>query len=127
MRGLPKGATWRGTRMDMRALAGKGQFWAFNRVAGMSEAPFLDLARGETVIVDVDNRTAFAHAMHLHGMHMRALDPDGAAGPWLDTVLVPAGETRALAFVAEAPGDWMFHCHMIAHQMSGMMSWIRVT
>ncbi|HMB13497.1 MAG TPA: multicopper oxidase domain-containing protein, partial [Roseovarius sp.] len=36
-------------------------------------------------------------------------------------------EVREIAFVAETPGDWMFHCHMPSHQMSGMMNWIRVS
>ena len=28
-----------------------------------------------------------------------------------------------IAFVAENPGDWMFHCHILEHQKAGMMEW----
>ena len=127
MRGLPEGAVWRGTRMDMRALARNGQFWAFNAVAGMAEAPLVEAARGETIRVPMTNRTAFPHAMHLHGTHFREIGPDGAPGPWRDTLLAGPDETREIAFVAERPGDWMVHCHMLGHQVSGMMTWIRVS
>jgi len=127
MRGLPDGGTWKGNRMDMRALAGAGQFWAFNGMVGMPDAPMVAASLGETIRIPIENRTAFAHAMHLHGMHFRELRPGGVTGPWRDTLLLRAGEMREIAFVADNPGDWMFHCHMPSHQMSGMMNWIRVT
>lgn len=127
MRGLPDGAVWRGNKMEMRALAEAGQFWAFNGMAGMGEAPLVDAFLGETIRIPMTNRTAFSHAMHLHGMHFREVMNDGSLGPWRDTLLVAPGEVREIAFVAETPGDWMFHCHMPSHQMSGMMNWIRVS
>ena len=30
-----------------------------------------------------------------------------------------------MAFVADNPGDWMFHCHIIEHQESGMMGYVQ--
>jgi FtsP/CotA-like multicopper oxidase with cupredoxin domain len=45
---------------------------------------------------------------------------------WLDTVLVGPREQVEIAFVADNPGDWMFHCHVLEHQAGGMMSVIRV-
>jgi FtsP/CotA-like multicopper oxidase with cupredoxin domain len=127
MRGLPEGATFKGQKMDMRALVDAGQFWAFNGVTGMADTPLIEARVGETIRIAIDNRTAFAHAQHLHGYHFRALQPDGSIGPWRDTILVNPNETREIAFVAQTPGDWMFHCHMLSHQVAGMMSWIRVT
>ena len=127
MRGLPDGGTWQGNKMDMRQLAEAGQFWAFNGMVGMPDAPMIEAFEGETIRIPIDNRTAFAHAMHLHGMHFREVRDGGALGPWRDTLLVRAGETREIAFVADNLGDWMFHCHMPSHQMSGMMNWIRVS
>ena len=125
MRGM-EGATWKGKRMEMRQLVQAGQFWAFNSMAGMSDEPFVEAALGEVIRVPMTNRTAFPHAMHLHGMHSREVLDDGSLGPWRDTFLVNPDETREIAFVAENPGDWMFHCHMLSHQKSGMMTWIRV-
>jgi manganese oxidase len=37
-----------------------------------------------------------------------------------DTVLVPVGSTRAIEFIADAPGDWALHCHMTHHTMNQM-------
>jgi FtsP/CotA-like multicopper oxidase with cupredoxin domain len=28
--------------------------------------------------------------------------------------------------VADNPGDWMFHCHILEHQIAGMMGVVRV-
>lgn len=36
------------------------------------------------------------------------------------TVLVPVGSPRTIEFVADAPGDWAFHCHMTHHVMNQM-------
>lgn len=127
MRGLPDGAVWQGTKMEMRELAEMGQFWAFNGLAGMTDDPLVQAALGETVRIPITNATAFPHAMHLHGTHFREVLPDGALGPWRDTLLVMPDERREIAFVAENPGDWTFHCHMLSHQQSGMMNWIRVS
>lgn len=127
MRGLPEGASWKGTKMEARALYEAGQFWAFNGMAGMDAAPLVEAALGETIRIPMDNQTAFAHSMHLHGQHFREVLPGGGLGPWRDTLVIHGEESREIAFVAENPGDWMFHCHMAAHQMSGMMNWIRVS
>lgn len=126
MRGLPEEAIWKGKTQAARTLIEAGQFWLFNGVAGMDEAPLVDAALGETIRIPITNRTAFPHSMHLHGMHFREVLPV-ELGPWRDTLLVGPDETREIVFVAENPGNWMFHCHMAAHQMSGMMNWIRVT
>jgi FtsP/CotA-like multicopper oxidase with cupredoxin domain len=40
-------------------------------------------------------------------------------------LLGPRDRTR-IAFVADNPGDWMLHCHVIEHQETGMMGWFRV-
>lgn len=31
-----------------------------------------------------------------------------------------------VAFVADNPGSWMFHCHILEHQEGGMMSEVEV-
>ena len=37
-----------------------------------------------------------------------------------DTWLMPAGSRARLVFVADNPGLWLFHCHMLEHAASGM-------
>ncbi|MEX0752836.1 MAG: multicopper oxidase domain-containing protein [Xanthobacteraceae bacterium] len=45
---------------------------------------------------------------------------------WLDTVLLDPRARAEIAFVADNPGDWMFHCHILEHQAGGMLGTIRV-
>jgi FtsP/CotA-like multicopper oxidase with cupredoxin domain len=96
---------------------------------GHSGAPLFSVKRGRTVMLAFNNRTAFPHAMHLHGHHCRLLDrlDDGWKPFWLDTVLVPPQQTWRIAFVADNPGKWMLHCHMLEHQETGMAAWFEVT
>lgn len=116
-----------GERLTFRELAARGHFWAFNEMAEMTQEPLADLSLGEPVRLAIVNETVFPHAMHLHGMHFREIGHDGVTGPLRDTLLLAAGETRDIAFVADNPGDWLFHCHMLSHAESGMMTWMRVT
>lgn len=123
-----RGAMMEGRPASMMEMAQSGKFWAFNgAVGGMDGPPLADLSIGETVRLRMINETAFAHAMHLHGMHFHELAPDGTLGALRDTTLLQRGETREVAFVADNPGRWLLHCHMLAHAASGMMTWLKVT
>ncbi|NND41705.1 MAG: multicopper oxidase domain-containing protein, partial [Silicimonas sp.] len=115
-----------GAETDMRTLAGRGLVWALNGTAGMSEEPFAEIARGTVVRMALRNETAWPHGMHLHGHHFLEIDA-GRAAALRDTTLVEPRETREIAFVADNPGDWLVHCHMLEHADGGMMTWIRVT
>lgn len=122
-----RSATVNGQRMSFRQLAQKGQFWAFNGAIGMMENPPLaKLSRGENVRVRIRNDTVFPHAMHLHGMHFHEVMDDGRLGPLRDTTLLFGDQTREIAFVADNPGQWLLHCHMLSHAASGMMARIEV-
>ncbi|WP_333908180.1 multicopper oxidase family protein [Thalassococcus lentus] len=127
-----RSARLNGTQLDIRDLAQRGKFWAFNGTVGDMKAygrdtPLIDVAQGESVRIGLANDTAFAHAMHLHGMHFSEVLADGSLGPLRDTLLMQRGETREIAFNAHNPGDWLFHCHILGHHASGMGTWLRVT
>ena len=125
--GTLNAATLHGERKTFRQLVEANEFWAFNGAIGMTESPLADVAVGQAVKLEIYNDTSFPHAMHLHGMHFREIGKDGALGPLRDTLLMFGGETRTIGFVADNPGDWLFHCHMLSHAASGMMTWVRVT
>lgn len=116
-----------GERLGFRQLARAGKFWALNDVAEMTDTPLADLSLNEPVRLKIENQTVFPHAMHLHGMHFRELRPNGAFGPMRDTILLAGNESREITFMADNPGNWLFHCHMLSHAASGMTTWIRVT
>ena len=116
-----------GERLGFRQLAQAGKFWALNDVAEMTYTPLADLSLNEPVRLKIENQTVFPHAMHLHGMHFREIGEDGTLGPLRDTITMFRGETRTVVFVADNPGDWLFHCHMPNHAAASMMTWMRVT
>ena len=122
-----RGAMMGGRRVSMRDMMQAGNFWAFNGVVGgMNGEPLATLTRGETVRLKIVNDTAFPHGMHLHGMHFHEIKPDGSLGSLRDTTLLDRGTTREIVFVADNPGKWLLHCHMLSHAASGMMTWIDV-
>jgi FtsP/CotA-like multicopper oxidase with cupredoxin domain len=92
--------------------------------------PMLSLARGESAVIAMTNVTAWHHPMHLHGHSFRVISRNGQPTrhrEWQDTVLMAPKEQVEIALVADNPGDWMFHCHILEHQASGMMGVIRVS
>lgn len=133
-------AVYKGETLDGRTLALEHkQVWAFNGVAGMPAAPLFTAERGAPVKIRLRNDTLWPHNIHLHGHHFTELDRrrssdegavvlETARGSALqDTVLLQAGELSEIAFLADNPGRWMIHCHMLEHQASGMATWFEVT
>lgn len=114
-----------GQMMGFREMVSGGMYWTLAGVAGMDEAPFARLSLGEHVRLKLTNDTIFPHAMHLHGQHFREIS-DGKKGPMRDTLLSLPAETTEIAFVANNPGKWLFHCHMLGHAATGMTTWIEV-
>ncbi len=106
--------------------------WTVNGVSatGHVHEPMLTIPRGRTAVMNLKNQTAWWHPIHLHGHSFRVVSRNGKATAhkeWQDTVLIPPQETADIAFVADNPGDWMFHCHILEHQAAGMMATIRVS
>jgi FtsP/CotA-like multicopper oxidase with cupredoxin domain len=126
------GANMTGRLMSVGDLNRKGKFWALNgeTAAGHKEPPLLTFERGQTAVIEIFNDSFFEHPMHLHGHSFRVLKRDGQPVPheiWQDTVIVSRQQRVEIAFVADNPGDWMFHCHILEHQEAGMMGVVRVT
>lgn len=123
----------RGSGDDRRAHGGGhgAMVWTLKGRAsdGHTGPPLFSVKRGRTVMLGFPNETHFPHAMHVHGHHFRWLDPldDGWKPYWLDTVLILPRKTERIAFVADNPGKWMLHCHMIEHLEAGMAAWFEVT
>ena len=120
----------------MGQTPGAGGFaaWTINGVAmtgdGHAGMPALrTLERGRTYRLRLGNATPWWHPVHLHGHSFLLLARDGVPVPhrqWADTALMAPHETVEAAFVADNPGDWMLHCHILDHQVSGMMAVLRV-
>lgn len=128
--GRMAGAMMDGRMMTMQDLVAAGRVWSFNGVAGMPERPLLRTETGRTVAIEMTNDTRWPHAMHLHGQHFTVIkreDRPIVGGPWRDTELLEPGERATIAFVADAPGRWLLHCHMLEHHAGGMATWIEIS
>lgn len=71
--------------------------------------PAFQTKRGRVVVIAIKNTTAAPIVFRLHGHHFRLLDrlDDGWKPFWLDTLLLTAGQTQRIAFLAEYPGQWL--------------------
>ncbi|MGZ9720124.1 multicopper oxidase family protein [Rhizobium miluonense] len=108
-------------------------FWAINKVPWPGDtpdptAPLADLKLGKSYIIDMENLTPHSHPIHLHGMSFTVVSSSSRqVQPFVsDTYLIQPDEKVQLAFVADNPGDWLLHCHIIEHQKTGMTSYVRV-
>ena len=79
---------------------------------------------GQLVQVTVINRSFVSHPMHLHGHFFSVLARNGQSRSGtplrLDSTEVGPGESVVMAFRADNPGLWMFHCHNGFHAAAGM-------
>ncbi|MBP1850704.1 multicopper oxidase family protein [Rhizobium halophytocola] len=108
-------------------------FWAINKKPWPGDtadptAPLAEMKLGRTYVLDLENVTPHAHPIHLHGMNFVPLASSTRPVRKLatDTYLVLPDEKVKLALVADNPGDWVIHCHIIEHQKTGMTSYLRV-
>lgn len=116
------------TREQIWLMNGKGNSHGSHMDAhGAMPDPLYVFEQGCTVRCLIDNKTAWFHPIHLHGVVIRERLSNGQWGPPKDSTLVWPFKTQEIAFVAEAPGDWMIHCHVSEHHHSGMMGTFRVT
>jgi FtsP/CotA-like multicopper oxidase with cupredoxin domain len=110
--------------MDLGVAMNKsGMVYTINGKEFPNVPPFV-VNTGDTVKIHIENKSAYIHPMHLHGHDFQVLTRDGkpvTGSPiYLDTLEVLPGETYDIAFKADNPGLWMFHCHDLHHAASGM-------
>lgn len=113
------------TRTEMVMLTGgdKDYVWGLNGKASMHDTLFT-VRQGERIAIMMHNMTAMSHPMHLHGHHFQVVNINGqnVQGAMRDTMLVPPNAMVTVAFDADNPGNWAFHCHHVYHMNAGMMA-----
>ena len=117
-------ATFQGKERGLRDLAlNEAKLWAVNGIIGGYEHILAEINLEEVVMLRVWNDTAWPHAMHLHGQHfwVESSEFGKVKKSFLrDTYLMQPGEKADLVFIANNPGAWLFHCHMLEHHAAGM-------
>ena len=91
---------------------------------------------GDTLHWRVINGSIRSHPMHLHGFYFRI---DSRGNPYADQPLPPgkrrlevtehmsAGNTMAITWSPDRPGNWLFHCHFVFHVNQGARLGFRET
>jgi hypothetical protein len=93
--------------------------WSFNGKT-IAQEPYIKIKKGEIIELELVNDSMMHHPIHLHGHFFRLLMGNGALSPLKHTVDVPPMSKRTVEFEANEEKDWMFHCHILYHMMSGM-------
>ena len=107
-------------------LDGKPGFWWSINGHTSPDLPMFVVSAGDLVRVTLDNDSGEAHPMHLHGHHALVLSRNGQPSTgsplWVDSLNVDDGDSYDLAFMADNPGVWMFHCHDLPHAVEGLVT-----
>jgi FtsP/CotA-like multicopper oxidase with cupredoxin domain len=100
--------------------------WSLNGEYWPEVTPLM-IASGQRVAIEMVNQSMMAHPMHLHGHAFQVMALNGAprAGAVRDTVLIPPMGNVTIAFDADNPGRWAFHCHNLYHMETGMLTEVR--
>ena len=102
--------------------------WNWNTINGRSGPHFPPLVckHGERVRIRIMNFSPMQHhPIHLHGHTFWVTGHEGARAPhsaWVprNTELIAIAQVSEFEFIANNPGDWMFHCHMVHHMGNHM-------
>ncbi len=90
--------------------------------------PLFSAKRGAPAALALVNKSTAAAQMRIHGHAMRLLhDLDDGWDPfWRDSVVVPPGRTKHVAFVADNPGKWAIEVLPLDVPAGDMVTWFAV-
>ncbi|MGG0937133.1 multicopper oxidase family protein [Brevibacillus centrosporus] len=116
--------------MDLNTEMSNGEMAFTINGKTFPNTPPLNVKEGDLVKVKLVNKSPKdLHPMHLHGHFFQVLSKNGkpiSGSPLVkDTLNLLPGEEYVVAFKADNPGDWMFHCHDLGHASQGMMSEVK--
>jgi uncharacterized protein involved in copper resistance len=105
----------------------KRYVWTINGKKYSESVP-ISINYGERVRLRFVNETMMAHPMHLHGMFVQLENGQPFDKlPNKHVVIVAPGDTYTALLTADEAGEWAFHCHMVFHMKSGMMTKVIVS
>ncbi|QIK68797.1 multicopper oxidase domain-containing protein [Erysipelothrix sp. HDW6C] len=116
MYGMDEGVLLDGRRYDMKRIdayleRGVTQYWDITNVGSMTPG--------------------MIHPFHVHGAHFQVLSRNGQKpypyeSGWKDTIGVNTDETVRVAIRFDIEGLYMYHCHILEHEDTGMMAQIQI-
>jgi len=102
-------------------LSSQLRFMTINGRAFVGNTPVLHARRGDLVQWDVLALGDDHHTFHVHGHRWRS--PDGTS---VDTRTLGPAESFSFRIREDAPGTWLYHCHVEGHMSRGMIGLYRV-
>jgi len=99
-----------------------GKFMSIDGRAFVGNTPVFKSRVGDLVQWDVMAMGSEHHTFHVHGH--RWIGPGGIPR---DTVTVGPAESFQIRWREDAPGTWLYHCHVEDHMMRGMIGIYRVS
>lgn len=110
--GTINGKTFDIDRIDEEVKLNVSEIWVIRNSGGMMQAS--------------------GHPFHVHGTQFQVISRNGKAPPphergFKDTVFVDLGEEVIIRVRFTHPGIFMYHCHILEHEDSGMMGQFRVS
>ncbi|MFN3892652.1 MAG: multicopper oxidase family protein [Beijerinckiaceae bacterium] len=102
--------------------------WQINGKYGLDNMKLFSVKRGTPVSLGLANRSGAHIVVRLHGHFMRQLHSmdDGWDPYWRDAVVVPAGRTVRVAFVADNPGRWRIGGGILPQALGGQAGYFEV-
>jgi FtsP/CotA-like multicopper oxidase with cupredoxin domain len=98
------------------------EFQTIDGRAFVGNTPVFHASVGQTVQWDVMGMGSEHHTFHVHGHRWRERD-----GTPRDTQTVGPAESFRIRWREQAPGTWLYHCHVEAHMAAGMIGIYRVS
>lgn len=86
----------------------------------LKETDKILIQKDEIVSIVIFNNSMMRHPMHLHGHDFRILNSQKSHSPLKNVLDIMPMESDTIEFLANAEGDWFFHCHILYHMMAGM-------
>jgi manganese oxidase len=96
-------------------FAPMGQFQTIDGRAFVGNTPVFSSVVGQTIQWDVMAMGSEHHSFHVHGHRWLV------GGVPRDTQSIGPAETYRIRWREDAPGTWLYHCHVEAHMMAGMI------
>lgn len=93
--------------------------WFINGIPENKARPII-LKPGKRYRFVFTNTSMMHHPMHIHGHWFILRKGHGSYDPLLHTIDVPPGATITADVDTDASGQWIFHCHLLYHMMTGM-------
>ena len=100
--------------------------WSFDGLKFSQSAP-VHFKSGERLRIVLVNDTMMNHPIHLHGMWSELESPEGKFQVRKHTINVQPAQRITYAVLADNPGRWAYHCHLLYHMEAGMFREIVVS